>query len=189
MRRIEAVTGLGALREVRDMRDRVGRAAAALRAAPARLPEAVQQLQESRDKLERELASLQRSGVEAMADALLAKAETLGPARVVAANVGYADLTQLRALSDRVREALGSGVVILGGQQAGKPSLFVSVTKDLTHAVNARTVVNDVAPIIDGKGGGRPESASAGGRDPSKLAAAVEAARNMVFERLNGGRG
>jgi len=79
--------------------------------------------------------------------------------------------------------------VILGGQQAGKPSLFVSVTKDLTHAVNARAVVNDVAPIIDGKGGGRPESASAGGRDPSKLAAAVEAARNMVFERLNGGRG
>ncbi|OLD10123.1 MAG: alanine--tRNA ligase [Chloroflexi bacterium 13_1_40CM_3_70_6] len=189
VRRIEAVTGLGALREVRDMRERIGRVAAALRVAPVRLPEAVQQLQESREKLERELASLQRSGIEAMADALLAKAETLGRARVVAANIGYADLAQLRALSDRVREALGTGVVILGGQQAGKPSLLVSVTKDLTHAVDARTVVSGVAPIIDGKGGGRAESASAGGRDLTKLAAAVDAARNIVVERLNGGRG
>src|SRR5712692_6109189 len=180
VRRIEAVTGLGALREVRDMRERIGRVAAGLRVAPVRLLEAVQQLQESREKLERELASLQRSGIEAMADALLAKAETLGRARVVAANIGYADLAQLRALSDRVREALGTGVVILGGQQGGKPSLFVSVTKDLTHAVDARTVVSDVAPIIDGKGGGRPESASAGGRDLTKLPAAVDAARRIV---------
>src|SRR5439155_1435085 len=115
VRRIEAVTGLGALREVREIRDRVGRAAAALRVAPARLPDAVAQLQESRERLEKDLAAVQRSGVDSAASSLLAKAETLGAARIVAANVGEADIEQLRKLSDRVKEGIGTGVELAAG--------------------------------------------------------------------------
>jgi alanyl-tRNA synthetase len=189
VRRIEAVTGLGALREVREIRDRVGRAAAALRVAPARLPEAVAQLHESRERLEKDLAAVQRSGVDSVASSLLARAETLGPAKIVAANVGEADIELLRKLSDRVKEGIGSGVVILGGARDGKATLVVTVTKDLAVSVDANAVVRRVQGIIDGKGGGRPESASAGGKAPARLAEAVEAARKVVKERLNGGRG
>ena len=189
VRRIEAVTGLGALREVREIRDRVGRAAAALRVAPARLPDAVAQLQESRERLEKDLAAVQRSGVDSAASSLLAKAETLGAARIVAANVGEADIEQLRKLSDRVKEGIGTGVVILGGARDGKATLVVAVTKDLAGAVDASVVVKRVEGIIDGRGGGRPESASAGGKAPARLGEAVEAARSVVKEHLNGGRG
>jgi alanyl-tRNA synthetase len=189
VRRIEAVTGLGAIREVREIRDRSARAAAALRVAPARLPEAVAQLQESRERLEKELASVQRSGVESVASSLLAKAEALGPAKLVAADVGDADLGQLRKLSDRLREGLGSGVVILGGARDGKAALVVTVTKDLSGTVSADAVIKAVQGIIDGKGGGRADSASAGGKAPARLAEAVQAARAAVRERLNGRRG
>jgi alanyl-tRNA synthetase len=188
VRRIEAVTGIGALREVRETRDRLARAAAALRVPPARVPEAVMQLSESRERLEKELATLQRSGIDTVAASLLAKAVLVGDAKLVAVDVGDSDVNQLRALSDRIREMIGSGVVVLGARRGGAASLVVNVTKDLAGKVNADALVKQVlAPIIDGKGGGRPESATAGGKDPSRLAEALEAARETVRARLDGG--
>ncbi len=189
VRRIEAVTGVGALREVREVRDRLSRAAAALRVPPARLPEAVVQLSESRERLEKELAAMQRSGIDSVAASLLAKAVAVGSAKLVAADVGDGDVNGLRALSDRIRETIGSGVVVLGARRNGTAALVVYVTKDLSPKVNADTLVKEVlAPIIDGKGGGRPESASAGGKNPARLAEALETARETVRERLDGGR-
>src|SRR6267378_801984 len=177
VRRIEAVTGVGALREVRETRDRLGRAAASLRVPPSRVPEAVTQLSESRERLEKELAALQRSGIDSVAASLLAKAVLVGEAKLVAADVGEADLKQLQALSDRVRDGLGTGVVILGGARDGRASLMVTVSKDLSRKVDANAVIRSVATIIDGKGGGRPESANAGGKAPERLPEAVDAAR------------
>src|SRR5437867_2571383 len=187
VRRLEAVTGVGALREVREMRDRSARAAAALRVPPSRLPEAVAQLVESRERLDKERAALQRSGADSVASSLLAKAESLGNVKVVAANVGEADLKQLQALSDRVRDGLGTGVVILGGAHDGRASLMITVSKDLSRKVDANAAIKSVATIIDGKGGGRPESANAGGKAPDRLPEAVAAARTAVVERLDGG--
>jgi alanyl-tRNA synthetase len=155
---------------------------------PSRVPEAVQQQIESRERLSQQLEALQRSGVEATATRLLAGAEVVGGARIVAANVGEGGVEQLRALSDRIRATIGSGVVVLGGVREGKPALVVSVTKDLVPTVDADKVVKQVQAIIDGRGGGKPESASAGGKDPARLADAIEAARSSVRERLNGGR-
>ena len=188
VRRIEAVTGMGAIREVREMRDRMSRAGALLRVPPARVPEAVAQLLEQREKLQRELESRQRSGIEAAASGLLAKAETIGTARVVAANVGDGGVDQLRALADRVRAGIGSGVVVLGGVREGNPFLVISVTKDLAPPLDANKLIKQVEGIIAGRGGGRPESASAGGKDATRLDEAIEAARSRVRERLNGGR-
>jgi alanyl-tRNA synthetase len=190
VRRIEAVTGVGALREVRDVRDRLARAAAALRVPPARVPESVTQLLESRERLEKELATLQRSGVDSVAASLVAKAVMVGKAKLVAADVGDGDVNGLRALSDRIRETIGSGVVVLGARRNGTAALVVYVTKDLSSKVNADALVKEVlAPIIDGRGGGRPESASAGGKNPARIAEALETARETVRERLDGGRG
>jgi len=187
VRRLEAVTGVGALREVREMRDRSARAAAALRVPPARLPEAVAQLVESRERLDKERAALQRSGADSAASSLLANAEVLGTTKVVAANVGEADLKQLQALADRVRDGIGTGVVILGGSREGKAALFVAVTKDVLPRVSADSVIKAVQGVFGAKGGGRPESASAGGGSPAQLSDAVTAARTVVRERLDGG--
>jgi len=188
VRRIEAVTGTGALREMRETRERLARAAATLRVPPVRVPEAVTQLHDQRERLQHELEAKQRSGVEAAAAGLLDKAELIGTAKVIAANVGEGDVQQLRALSDRIRAAIGSGVVVLGGVREGKPNLVVAVTKDLVTSVDADKLVKEVQGIIDGRGGGRPESASAGGKDATRLGEAVEAARSAVRQRLNGGR-
>jgi alanyl-tRNA synthetase len=187
VRRLEAVTGIGALREVREMRDRSARAAAALRVPPARLPEAVAQLVESRERLDKERLALQRSGADSVASSLLAKAEQLGAVKVVAENVGEADLKHLQALADRVREGLGTGVVILGGHRDGKAALLVTVTKDVTPKVSAKSVIKAVEDVFGAKGGGRPESASAGGGVPELLGKAVAAARTEARERLDGG--
>jgi alanyl-tRNA synthetase len=186
IRRIEAVTGTGALREVRETRERLGRAAATLRVPPARVPEALVQLVEQREKIQHELEAQQRSGIEAAAAGLLAKAETVGASKLVAANVGDSDVTQLRALSDRVRSTIGSGVVVLGGVRAGNPSLVIAVTKDLSKDIDADALIKQIGPSVEFKGGGRPESATAGGKDASRLPEAIEAARSAVRERLNG---
>ncbi|MEO8633173.1 MAG: alanine--tRNA ligase-related protein, partial [Chloroflexota bacterium] len=188
IRRIEALTGLGALREMRETRERLARAATALRVPPTRVPEAVQQLSESRERLEKELATLQRSGIDTVASSLLAKAVVIGDAKLVTADIGDSDVNQLRALSDRIREMIGSGVVVLGARRNGAASLVVNVTKDLSGKVDADALVKQVlAPIINGKGGGRPENATAGGKDPSRLAEALETARETVRARLDGG--
>src|SRR2546430_13062196 len=163
VRRLAAGQGVGALGEAGERGRRGTRAAAGRGAAPTRLPEAVTQLLEQRDRLEKDLASVQRSGVEAAASSLLAKAEALDGAKIVAADVGDADLTQLRALSDRLRGSLGRGVVGLGGARAGEPALLVTVSRDLVATVDADKVIKTVAHIIEGRGGGRPQSASAGG--------------------------
>ena len=189
VRRIEAVTGLGAIREVRDLRERSGRAAAALRVPVARLPEAVIQLQESRERLEKELVAMQRSGVDAMASTLVTTAETIGTAKVIAKNIGDADLDHLRKLADRLKEGIGSGVVILGGARGDRANLFMAVTKDLAQLVSADAVIKSVESIIDGRGGGRAESASAGGKAPARVSEAVDAARAAVRERFDGRRG
>ena len=188
IRRIEAVTGLGGLREVRDTRERLGRAAATLRVPPARVPEAVTQLHESRERLQHDLDARQKIGIDAAALTLIAKAESIGPAKLIAENVGDGDVPHLRALADKIKSGIGSGVIVLGGVRGGNPSLVIFVTKDLAKDVDANKLIKLLEPIIDGRGGGRPESATAGGKDPSRLAEAIETARSSVRERLNGGR-
>jgi alanyl-tRNA synthetase len=188
IRRVEAVTGVGALREMRDVRERLGRAAAALRVPPARVPEGVAQLIESRERLEKELGTLQRSGLDAEATKLLNGAELLGGAKLVAADIGDGDVNHLRALSDRIRATIGSGAVVLGARRNGQPAFVVSITKDLVSSLDANKLVKEVAPIFGGQGGGRVDNATAGGGEPEKLAEAIEKARVAVRERLNGGR-
>ena len=188
VRRIEAVTGEGALREVHEMRDRVDRAAAVLKVPPARLPEAVAQIQESRERLEKQLASLQKSGIDQTAAGLVAKAETVNGAKLVVQDVGDHDQQVLRGLADRIRDGLGSGVTVLGATHGGRPGLAVAVSKDLIGKVHAGDLVKELSSIIGGSGGGPANSATGGGKDAARLGDALEAGARAVREKL-GGRG
>src|SRR5258708_7469034 len=186
VRRIEAVTGEGALREVHDMRDRVDRAAGTLKVPPARLPEAVAQMQESRERLEKQLASLQKSGVDQTAGTLVAKAELLDGAKLVVKDVGDYDQQILRGLADRVRDGLGTGVAVLGSTHAGRPGLAVAVSKDLTARVHAGNLVKELASIIDGSCGGPANSATGGGKDAARLAHALHPGARTLREKVRG---
>ena len=188
VRRIEAVTGAGALREVHELRTQSERAALALKVPQARLADAVAQMQDSRERLEKQLASLQRSGVDQTAIALVAKAVVLDGGKLVVHDAGDVDQQSLRGLADRVRDGLGTGVAIVGATHGGRPTLAVAVSTDLVDKVHAGNLVKELASIIGGSGGGPANSATGGGKEAGRLGEALEAGARVVREKL-GGRG
>ncbi len=184
VRRVEAVTGTGALEYVWRREEALERAAAGLRASPEGLPAAVEEMAARLRAREKEVAALQLRLAEERGEALLASARDLNGVRVVAGEVPVTDMNALRQLGDRLRDRLGSGVVILGARANGKEAglLFVTmVTKDLVaRGLHAGRIVSEVARVAGGGGGGRPDMAQAGGKDPTRLAEALEAGVSAV---------
>jgi len=144
----------------------------------------VVQLQESRERLEKQLAVVQRSGIDATANALVEKAGTVAGAKLVVADVGALDQQGLRTLADRVRTGLGSGVAVLGSLHDGRPSLAVAVSADLVDRIHAGNTIKEITQVIGGNGGGPAHSATGGGKDASRLGDALEAGRRAVAARL-----
>ena len=103
--------------------------------------------------------------------------------KVLATRADNLERAQLRVLIDNLRNKLGSGVVVLGSVSDGKVALIVGVTKDLTSRVQAGKIIAEVAKKVGGSGGGRPDMAEAGGKDPAALDAALADSYNVV-ERL-----
>ena len=176
VRRIEAQTGTGALAIVRDERDTLEAASAELKTEPARLLESVRKLREEKRKLEKELAELEREKAQEAAGDLVSNAVDVGGVKVLAARYDGDLLEQ----ADRLRSQLGSALVILAGEKGGKVQLLVAVTKDVAgKRAHAGKVLQDLAPLVGGRGGGRPDMARGGGSDPAGIEALVAAA----FER------
>ena len=105
---------------------------------------------------------------------------SIGDARFIARRVAGLEKSALRGLADTLRDRLGRGVVLLVSDNAGKVGLIVSVSKDLTDRVHAGKVVKAIAPIVGGGGGGRPDFAEAGGRDPARIDALLAESRRVV---------
>src|SRR5258708_19717929 len=143
-------------------------------------------MQESRERLEKQLAAMQKSGIDQTATALIAKAEQLDGAKLIVVGVGDYDQQVLRGLADRVRDGLGTGVTVLGSTHAGRPGLAVAVSKDLIARVHAGDLVKELASIIGGSGGGPANSATGGGKDAARLGDALEAGATAGPERLRG---
>ncbi len=184
VRRVEAVTGLGALNEFR--RDyEVAQLAAQLspnaETAPAEaLRSRLTAQEEELKKLRRELDQARmKSAASAVSGAADQAVEVKG-VKVLAQRVDALDRGQMRTLVDNLRNKLGSGVVVLGSAQDGKVALIVGVTKDLTGKVQAGKVVGEIAKMVGGSGGGRADMAEAGGKDASKLDAALRSAADVV---------
>jgi alanyl-tRNA synthetase len=185
VRRVEAVTGLGALNEFR--RDyQVAQLASQLspnaELAPA---DALRQRLAAQDdelkKLRRELDEARMKSAASAVSKSTDQAVEVAGFKVLAQRVDALDRGQMRTLVDNLRNKLGSGVVILGGaQEEGKVALIVGVTKDLTAKVQAGKIVGAIAKLVGGSGGGRPDMAEAGGKDASQLDAALQAAPGIV---------
>ncbi len=180
VRRLEAVSGTGALEEFRrgfDVARVVPGGAAALRDKLAADEEEIRKLRRELDAMRLKAASA------SVADAADGAIEVRG-VKVLARRVDGVDKAQMRELVDGLRGKLGSGVVVLGASNDGKVTLIVGVTKDLTARVMAGKIVGQLAGMVGGKGGGRPDLAEAGGNDPSGLDGALTKAAEVVGTML-----
>jgi len=169
VRRIEAQTGLGALAWLRAREELLERAAALLRVPPAELPERLGRLLEERRTLERELLGLRAAARGAASADLTSAARDVAGVRVLAARVDGTDAKSLRGMVDDLRGRLGSAIVLLAAEDAGRLSLALGVTPDLAARFPAGDLVREIGRVVGGKGGGRPDFAQGGGGDPARL--------------------
>jgi alanyl-tRNA synthetase len=185
LRRIEAVTGRGALRHVEG---RFADLAAIGQALGARPGEEVERANSAAEELRDQrhtIADLQNKLAAASADTLLDSATTVADARLLAAQVDAPDVDALRGLGDRLRDRLGTAVVALGAVIDDKPLLVVTISQDLlARGLHAGKIAGEAARQMGGGGGGRPHMAQAGGKDVARLPQAIEAVRQIVASRL-----
>jgi alanyl-tRNA synthetase len=192
VRRIEAITGLDSLRAYQRQRDDLSAAAATLTARPADVVARITALQDEHKRLTRELQQARvKAALTGGGGGVTPRDESfdVGGVRVVATRVTGLDKDGLRTLVDEHRSRLGTGVVILAAPTDDKVLLVVGVTPDLTKRVPAGALVKQLAPIIGGGGGGRPDFAEAGGRDASKIDEMLAASRGIVEKMLGPGEG
>ena len=184
VRRIEAVTGPGALRHVKHEEEVLAQAAERIKARPLELPEKLDKLSGLTRELEREVQRLQGRLAAGSLEQVLGQAQVVDGIRVVAAQVDLRDPKGIREMGDRLRDQLGSGVVVLVAQVADRVSWVTMVTKDLTGRLHAGNLARELAKRTGGGGGGRPDLAEAGGKDPSRIAEALAAVPDLVRGQL-----
>ncbi len=180
VRRIEALTGEGALSLVRQKESELREIASLLRSSEEDVADRLGKLLASQKDLEKRLAETQAKLVSGASQDLLDGVRDVGGVKVLARRVDQIDAKVLRELSDKIRDKIQSGVVILGGTDGAKVLLIAAVTKDLTKKFNAGALIKEMAPLVGGGGGGRPDFAQAGGKDPSGLDAALERAFELL---------
>ena len=187
VRRIEAVTGAAAIERTLSQTRLLEETARALRVTWPELPAQIEALQGRVRTLERELERARGQLAGARAGELLASAVVVDGTHVLATRVEAETKEALRQFADRLRDKIDSGVIVLGGVIDGRPSLLAMVTPDLVQrGVKAGDLVREAATLIDGRGGGRPDLAEAGGKDPSKLDDALAAITGIVQRGLSG---
>ncbi len=187
VRRIEAITGPEAVKLMREHDRALTGAAELLRVTPERVPDVAAELHSRVRELERELRSGggARGGVDV--DELTAAAVERGGARVLVAPVPGVDGKTLLEVADRVKNKLGDSVIVLGSAGENRVDLIVTVTPSLvSRGIRAGEIVRVAANEVGGGGGGRDTMARAGGRDPSRLPEALEAARQAIESALAG---
>ena len=183
-RRIEAITGTGILKYVRDKDVEVALVGQTLRAKPSDLLAAAEKLTESEKKLRKQLESQQMKHAASQAGDLIEQAKDVKGVRVLAARVDVPDRTVMRQMVDSLRPKLGSGVIVLGNVAEGNVALIVAVTKDPTGRLDAGKIVREAAKLIEGSGGGRKDLAEAGGKKPTKLDEALRAVPGIIEKML-----
>jgi alanyl-tRNA synthetase len=172
VRRIEALTGGGAVAWAQQQRATLAGILGALNTAPAQAVESIQRLHAEGKRLARELEQVRMKaalGGGARGGGPADDVQEVGGVKLIARRVEGLEKGGLRGLSDSLRDRLGSGVVVLASEHDGKVSLIAAVTKDLTSRVQAGRLVKELAPIVGGGGGGRPDFAEAGGKDAAKI--------------------
>ncbi len=187
VRRIEAITGRGAVEHLQSQRGTLDGLLSRLNVPPTQAGDVVDRLQGDVKRLQREVSQLRlKVAMGGPATGDVDDGIKVGDVHVLTRVVADLDKASLRDLADSLKGKLGKAVVILGSSGDGKVSFVVSVTKDVTDRVHAGKLVKQLAPIVGGGGGGRPDFAEAGGKQPEKLADLLAAGRSLVEQLLAG---
>ena len=190
VRRITALTGSALTDYLEQARDVVDELSAVLKVQSESLVERVGQLIEDNKKLSKQLkAAARKSGSDAMAEArqLLGNCEKIGETSIITHQFSAATVEQAREAVDMLKKKAKSAVIVFGFDDNGKATLLAGVTDDLiAKGLKAGEIVREIAPIVDGGGGGRPQMAQAGGKNPAKIGDALGRAAEFIKEKLGG---
>lgn len=177
LRRVEAVTGEGALHYIDAREEQLAEIARLVKAAPHEVVRRVEGLLENNRELEAENEALQARLARYQVQDLIDRVKMVKGVKVLAGQATAPDMDSLRGMVDLLRDKIESGVIVLGSAAGDKVNLVAAVTKDLLgRGLHAGKLVKEVAAVVGGGGGGRPEMAQAGGKDPSRLNEALEKA-------------
>jgi alanyl-tRNA synthetase len=184
VRRILATTGANSLSYLRSLEDRIERTARAAKASPNDVAEKVEKLVVRERQLEKQIEDLERKmmsgGSSGGIDGLLSGAREISGVKVLAVRAEVKDRGALRELAEKLRDKLGESVVLVGSEAEGKAQLVLTVAKPLLGRFKAGDLIRDVAAIVGGSGGGRPDMAQAGGTDVSRLGEAIDSLYGVV---------
>lgn len=185
IRRLEAKAGTQALQWIRDREDQMEEAARILKTSPQELVSRVdaqaKRLRETEKNLEKYRFEILKSEI----DIMIANAETLNGVKVICHVFSHADMATLRRVSDLIKQKSKSSVVVLGAETSDASSLLIAVTDDLVgKGIKADEMIKEVAPVIGGSGGGRPQLAQAGGRETGKMGQAIEKAHKIIERKI-----
>jgi alanyl-tRNA synthetase len=186
VRRIEALTGGGAVAWFQQQREALDRVVGTLNTTPEQSVDIIQRLQADAKRLAREIDALKMKAALGGASrgasdgGVQDDTRDVKGVKVIARGVTGLEKGALRGLSDSLRDRLGSGIVVIASEHDGKVALVVSVTKDLTPRIQAGRIVKELAPIVGGSGGGRPDFAEAGGKDPLRIDELIAKAPDII---------
>lgn len=169
VRRIEAVTGREAFAHVQKVEEELKRTAGLFKAGQMEVYDRAERMQKHIKELEKEIETLKGKLAAKDSGDLLGHAKEINGVKVLATEVGITDVKTLRDFGDRLRDKLGSGVILLGSKAGEKIMLLCMVTKDLAGKYHAGNIIKELAPLVGGSGGGRPDMAQAGGSQPENL--------------------
>jgi len=186
VRRIEAVTGEAALAYLSETDDRLMDIARLVKGSREDAREKVEQLNQRLRSMEKEMEQLKAKLASNQGDSLTDQAEEINGVKVLAARLDGVQAKELRDTLDRLKDKLGSAAIVLATVEGDKVSLVAGVTKDLVKRLHAGKLVGDVAAKVGGKGGGRPDMAQAGGKDPSALDGALAGVSDWIRQQLAG---
>lgn len=185
VRRIEAVTGDGALQWIKQLNQLVDNVSDALKSNPNDLMQKAEGVVQQMKEYEQEIQQLKRQLAQSTIDGLISCRDNIGDISFIAANVEHQDMNGLREIADILRDKIKSGVVVLASEHQGKVNLVAAATKDAVgKGVHSGKLIREVAKITGGGGGGRPDMAQAGGKDPSKISEALDEVRVLLSQQL-----
>jgi alanyl-tRNA synthetase len=180
VRRVEAVTGREALKYVSSVEGELKKSAGLLKTNPLELSERVDKLLKHQRELEKEIDALKGKLAAKDTTDLIDQVKELKGVRILATLVDVADVKTMRDLGDKLKDKIKSGIILLGSKSADKAMLLCMVTKDLTDRYHAGNIIKEIAPIVGGSGGGRPDMAQAGGPKPENLRQALEKLSDLI---------
>jgi len=179
IRRIEAVSGLEAYQRANDELQLIKNLSGKVNSPVGELEKKIESLLVQQKELEKQLKSMQQKQAAEIARSLAAKAQTFGSTRAIVEHLGAADGDFLQSIADSLKGQF-KGVVVLGGTSNNAVALVAAVSPDLTKQFQAGKIIQAIAPLVGGKGGGRPDNARGGGKDVSKVDEALAKARSLL---------